>query len=67
MNSMQEGYVNALVTDRADTLSKDSTDGDVFGAARGVYNEITEAGVLDPGNDIQLRIYNALLEHRNSL
>lgn len=67
MNKMQEGYVNALITDRAGTLKKSSTDGNIFVITRNVYDEIIESGVLDPESDIQLRIYNALLKHRDEL
>ena len=67
MNKMHEAYVNGMVTDRAEALKKDSTDGDIFVTSRNVYDEIVEAGVTDPDGDIQLKIYNALMEHRNSL
>jgi hypothetical protein len=67
MNQMQEAYVNSLVTSKAEALKKGSTDSDVFVITRSVYDEIIEAGVLDPDSDMQLRIYNALSQHRDSL
>lgn len=67
MNKMQEGYVNALTTHKAKALKKGSTDSEIFGLTRSVYDEVIEAGVLDPESEIQLRIYNALLKHRDEL
>ena len=65
MNDMQQAYVNNMVTHAATTLTKASTDGDVFKAARNVADEIAQS--VDPDEDTQLDLYNVLLEHRNSL
>jgi len=65
MNDMQVAYVNNMVTHAATTLKKASTEGDVFKASRNVADEIAQSVDLD--EDTQLKIYNALLQHRNEL
>lgn len=67
MNKQQEDYVNGLVTTIATVLVKDSTNSEIFKRARDVMNEIIESGVLEFDSGIQKRIYDALIDYRNSL
>lgn len=67
MNKQQEDYVNGLVTTVATVLVKDSTNGEIFKRARDVMSEIIESGILEFDSGIQKRIYNALIDYRNSL
>lgn len=63
---MQEEYINALATSKAEALKKDSTEGTIFKMTRDVADEVAEAGVILEENT-QIKIYNALIRHRDSL
>ena len=66
VNNLQTAYVNNMVTHAATTLKKASTDGDIFKVARNVADQIAEANV-DLESDTTVKIYDALLKHRNEL
>lgn len=66
MNGMQEEYINALATSKAEALKKGSTKGTIFKMTRDVADEVIEAGVILE-EDTQIKIYNALIRHKDSL
>ena len=67
MNKQQQDYINGLTTAAATVLVKDSTDGDIFQRSREVMNDVVKSGVLEFDPGIQLRIYKALIEYRDSI